>query len=917
MAGVEKHEQKPKKAEIIQFPTPPEFAAEQKQAQAEKAAEKLEREQAEQMGREILKAAREAGLTPEEAHAAVNKALTEARERKAAEDARNLELAREVQRKRAEQYLAGKTPEQYFKEMDAAIAKLQGEIGEMAGEWQQDEKGRMRKSLGPRSEHEQRMLAEAQAELLRMQQKRALVEQALKGDQAGFVNEQTLTADVTERPEVMPSEAQMAAAAESLAAKAPAGEAAKVETAPAGEAAKVEAAPAGEAAKVETVTAGEAGAAGAEQLAAEPEPAAAGGEFDLNGFEFVLEPAARTGAKLERHRKEKAEMAAEAGVVEELAKPEGAEAAASAAETAEQDLDKHEQRVEKVTPRVRRKRGLQPLKVRAFAWALSGLMLLSMLSGCSQISKPMGGEVDQQPSIKQEAESDVDPEAAAQQALDEMGVAIDDGTGTAEFENVDELIGLESAGDLGAMVAELAENPEAGLESYDLDAIGDQIYEGFMDREGSVESATGVMANYEDEFMNTDEKSSRNAFGTDKTWIYDLEEDRNQTAVEELLTICRDQPETLAATAAFYPTLMTACGVNADVVAIEDTEARAQALLAQMTEQTDENGGGGELQQRLMAALGVLLVRDTTTYDFYLENGTEKTYYMLMNSEKDGAVPGSIDLRVSTEMRDDSKQLQITLVYPDGTEETGDFNLHCGFQGNLEESGNPRTPVRTPETPEPEPEPTPTPEPEPEPTPTPEPEPEPTPTPEPEPEPTPTPEPEPEPTPTPEPEPEPTPTPEPEPEPEPTPTPEEELAPKNPQPLEDLVENTDLGGEITPTENIEDTGVSQNQMSEDMPTAEESEAIDEGQVTTGTEQEQAGQQAVQEAAEDRREDTSDLNFNQATQAADQILQETQQTQAAPTAPTTETAPSTTTEAPAGGNATQTTNPGATTAMPTF
>ena len=909
MAGVEKHEQKPKKAEIIQFPTPPEFAAEQEQAQAEKAAEKLEREQAEQMGREILKAAREAGLTPEEAHAAVNKALTEARERKAAEDARNLELAREVQRKRAEQYLAGKTPEQYFKEMDAAIAKLQGEIGEMAGEWQQDEKGRMRKSLGPRSEHEQRMLAEAQAELLRMQQKRALVEQALKGDQAGFVNEQTLTADVTERPEVMPSEAQMAAAAESLAAKAP-----KVETTPAGGAGAEQ-------------PAGEAGAAGAEQLAAEPEPAAAGGEFDLNGFEFVLEPAARTEAKLEQHRKEKAEMAAE---------------------TAERDLDKHEQKVEKLAPLTRRKRGLQRLKVRAYAWALSGLMLLSMLSGCSRISKPMGGEKDQQPSNKQEAESDVDPEAAAQQALDEMGVEIDDGTGTTEFEDVDGLIGLESAGDLGAMVAELAENPEAGLESYDLDAIGDQIYEGFMNREGSVESSTGVMANYEDEFMNTDEKSSRNAFGTDKTWIYDLEEDRDQTAVEELLTICRDQPETLAATAAFYPTLMTACGVNADVVAIEDTEARAQALLAQMTEQTDENGGGGELQQRLMAALGVLLVRDTTTYDFYLENGAEKTYYMLIDSEKDGATPGNIDLRVSTEMRDDSKQLQITLVYPDGTEETGDFNLHCGFQGNLEESGNPRTPVRTPETPEetpePEPEPTPTPTPEPEPEPTPTPEPEPTPTPEPEP--TPTPEPEPTPTPEPEPEPEPTPTPEPEPEPEPEPTPEEELAPKNPQPLEDLVENTDLGGEITPTENIEDTGVSQNQMSEDMPTAEESEAIDEGQVTTGTEQEQAEQQAAQEAAEERREETSDMNFDQAAQIADQILQETQQAQAAPApaeapvpaetaapaapeapaapvtetapaAPATETASSTTTEAPAGGNVTQTTNPGATTAMPTF
>ena len=700
----------------------------------------------------------------------------------------------------------------------------------------------------------------------------------------------------------------MAAAAESLAAKAP----------------KVEAAPAEE--------------AGVEQPAAELEPAAAGGEFDLNGFEFVLEPAARTEAKLEQHRKEKAEMAAEAGAAEELTKPEGeaelkkpegAEAAASTAETAERDLDKHEQKVEKLAPLTRRKRGLQRLKVRAYAWALSGLMLLSMLSGCSRISKPMGGEGDQQPSNKQEAESDVDPEAAAQQALDEMGVEIDDGTGTTEFEDVDELIGLESAGDLGAMVAELAENPEAGLESYDLDAIGDQIYEGFMDREGSVESATGVMANYEDEFMNTDEKSSRNAFGTDKTWIYDLEEDRNQTAVEELLTICRDQPETLAATAAFYPTLMTACGMNADVVAIEDTEARAQALLAQMTEQTDENGGGGELQQRLMAALGVLLVRDTTTYDFYLENGAEKTYYMLIDSEKDGAVPGNIDLRVSTEMRDDSKQLQITLVYPDGTEETGDFNLHCGFQGNLEESGNPRTPVRTPETPEetpePEPEPTPTPTPEPEPEPTPTPEPEPTPTPEPEPEPTPTPEPEPEPTPTPEPEPEPTPTPEPEPEPtptpepepEPTPTPEEELAPKNPQPLEDLVENTDLGGEITPTENIEDTGVSQNQMSEDMPTAEESEAIDEGQVTTGTEQEQVEQQAAQEAAEERREETSDVNFDQATQIADQILQETQQTQAAPAAPTTETAPSTTTETPAGGNVAQTTNPGATTAMPTF
>ena len=190
-----------------------EFAASKKAGAERKkgTGEKLDRKQAEKMGREILKEAREAGLTPEEAQAAISKALTEARERKAAEDARNLDLARKVQRKRAEQYLAGRTPEQYFKEMDTAIGKLKKEVSEMAGEWQETEGGRGRKTLGPQSEHERRMLEEARAELLRMQQKRALVQQALKGDEAGFVNERKLTTKVAKRPEAMPSKSEVEA----------------------------------------------------------------------------------------------------------------------------------------------------------------------------------------------------------------------------------------------------------------------------------------------------------------------------------------------------------------------------------------------------------------------------------------------------------------------------------------------------------------------------------------------------------------------------------------------------------------------------------------------------------------------------------------------------------------------------------
>ena len=187
----EQDKQKQPAGEILVFPG----------AEVETEAERMERKQAEQMGREILKAAREADLSPEEAQEAIGKALQEARERKAEEDARKLELAREVQRKRAEQLLGGKSVEAYLKESQAKIAKLQKEIVQMED-----------RAAFDKSEYKSKMIAEAERELVFMQQKQLMVEQLAKGEKAQFVNLDATAVGTTERPEVMPSEKEMAEA---------------------------------------------------------------------------------------------------------------------------------------------------------------------------------------------------------------------------------------------------------------------------------------------------------------------------------------------------------------------------------------------------------------------------------------------------------------------------------------------------------------------------------------------------------------------------------------------------------------------------------------------------------------------------------------------------------------------------------
>lgn len=393
------------------------------------------------------------------------------------------------------------------------------------------------------------------------------------------------------------------------------------------------------------------------------------------------------------------------------------------------------------------------------------------------------------------------------------------------------------------------------------EAVGD------VTRDLRHEQANGTRYDYF-EFA-SGQKNGANNFGTDKSEFYG----NREGTTSALLEICRNQPETLAATVSAYPSILEACGLDGEMTA------------KQIDDLLSNGEDGGEIQQKLLDALEAKLTDGGTQFEFYQEYNTERSYYMYNMVSSDAEdTPANIGLQAILTKRSGEKQVKITVPVLDAEGnvvryEAGDFNMPCGFQLNLEFAGGPETPVRTvvppanivpggpeiavpvvpitpeaPETPAPE-----TPAPETPETPNVE-----TPTPE-------TPQPDTSETPQPEkPEPE---RPEPEkPQPE-KPTPSEVVKPKDPQNQIDIVQNGGQTGNVTQTEDVRNEAPVQTEAPVVVPPGNE-QVVQDNAVpdrNLSSEEQTAASEAQQEA--NRNEITTEPTDDEFASIVESILNE--------------------------------------------
>lgn len=244
---------------------------------------------------------------------------------------------------------------------------------------------------------------------------------------------------------------------------------------------------------------------------------------------------------------------------------------------------------------------------------------------------------------------------------------------------------MREQAELTAMAAQLGITPAELVQKnlLDFDAVPEQAisdfgasyYEGFMNRENSQELPNGLRANYT---LYESKKNSKNSYGPDQSYIYDMAEGREAEAKKKLLEMIRDQPQALASFTANYPRLLKACGVDGAILQEQNLELRSQAVMNLMLGE-----GGGELQNKLMGAAAMALNNENTSFDFYLENGMERSFYMKKIDPNGPNTPDNIMLKTSKIYRDNVPQVQITLTYVDGIQEYSDQNLKCYFQSNM------------------------------------------------------------------------------------------------------------------------------------------------------------------------------------------------------------------------------------------
>ena len=329
----------------------------------------------------------------------------------------------------------------------------------------------------------------------------------------------------------------------------------------------------------------------------------------------------------------------------------------------EQTAEKREGLVQKLHERLKARKGFKRVVARTVAQV--GIVLMSTLMLAGFASRSAGGSNGPAANVVYAAEENAGGDEVTGQA--EMQAEIQ--AAQAEAEAVMQ--------ELGIGPEDLKNSGDIDYEGVDLLNVGEQMYAGMAEREGTQVLPNGLMGNLT-EYETANAGKGTNHFGESKDFVFDLGEVRNATTAQELLSIVRDQPQTMAAFVANYPQIMEAAGIDASVIENQNVEQRAQGVMDALL---GENGG--DLQKKLLAASGLALYNENTNFEFYLENDTERTFYMAKEDAALGDAIENVKLRLDTKKRNNAKQVQIVMTFADGTQESGDFNLNCGFQPNL------------------------------------------------------------------------------------------------------------------------------------------------------------------------------------------------------------------------------------------
>ena len=208
-----------------------------------------------------------------------------------------------------------------------------------------------------------------------------------------------------------------------------------------------------------------------------------------------------------------------------------------------------------------------------------------------------------------------------------------------------------------------------------------------LDARFAGETKNGTKYNYT-EYADTDNKATYNSYGYDKSEAFG---DRDKTA-DGIMEMAENEPEALAS-------------YSYSIFTEEEKESLGiKGLTMVAIDDAFDKEGGGELQQNLLNALDDVLHSEDTIYDFYYENGTEKTDYIyFIDANQDGNyTPNELHLGYSSKKRNNAPQVDIYRIMDKSADgKTGrkvkflDLNMYCGYQPNYTS-----VPVGTPEIPE-------------------------------------------------------------------------------------------------------------------------------------------------------------------------------------------------------------------------
>lgn len=227
----------------------------------------------------------------------------------------------------------------------------------------------------------------------------------------------------------------------------------------------------------------------------------------------------------------------------------------------------------------------------------------------------------------------------------------------------------------GFEVIDTVETAEQSFEDIMLEH-GAELYEGFMEREGSEMDDFGVMGNYTEGWdLN---KPGSNHFGPDLSEIVKkaVEEGRNPEEVlpelkQKILNIYRDQPECLMSYMASFPNLMQKIGVSSEITNIEDICDRTNALVDLLYSEQ----GGGDFQKRMLALADLTMngegadVELTQLYDY-----VETDYLKLKEGETESGL-GHFDVKSQGKQRKGEWHVIFTFEGESAT-----VNTNCGGQ---------------------------------------------------------------------------------------------------------------------------------------------------------------------------------------------------------------------------------------------